>query len=278
MQSWYYWSNNTEFGPVSKLQLFTLFKEKQIAGYNFVRPEGSDEWTSYKELGIHQDDFSQQDFDNYSAFTPTGNTVPPIYSTPTSADNTIKPYDYPLEVDHDWKDASPHPWRRSFARFLDISIYLKFIYLPGINFLTSGMASAQVNQFSPLELMVILLITYVIYIPFAILLNASLIGLAGNTIGRWCFGIKTLEKDLSSIQFKSALKREFFVWKNGLAFGIPIINLITQVYGYLDLTMRKRTSWDKNLEMITVQREDNTKQFILCIIGIFCYWIITRFY
>ncbi len=278
MQAWYYWSKNTEFGPVTKLKLFTLYKEKQIAGYNFVRPEGSEVWTSYKDLDIHQDDFSQEELDNNSAFIPVERNVRVNPSESLLKNNEEEFDNLPLEINYKWKDISPHPWRRSFARFLDISIYSKFVYIPGIYYLTSGISPARVDQFPPSELIAFFVFLYFSFFLFAMFLNAALISLLGNTLGRWIFGIQTLEKDFSPLSFYSALEREFYVWKNGLAFGIPIINLITQVYGYLDLTMKKRTSWDKKLGTITAQREDNTKQFILCIIGILGYLIIFRYF
>ncbi|MEH6631365.1 MAG: RDD family protein [Halopseudomonas aestusnigri] len=277
MQTWYYWSNNTEFGPVTKLQLFTLYKEKQIAGYNFVRPEGSEEWTSYKDIDIHQSDFTSEELDNNSHFIPMVRNVQ-VKSSESRLKNNEEEFDnLPLEINYKWKDTSPHPWRRSFARFLDIAIYSKFLYIPGIYFLTSGISPARVEQSSPTELIALLISLYFSFFLFAIFLNTVLISLVGNTLGRWIFGIKTLDKNFSPLGFRSALEREFYVWKNGLAFGIPIINLITQVYGYLDLTMKKKTSWDKKLGTITTQREDNTKQFLLCIVGILGYLIVSNF-
>ncbi len=267
MQVWYYWSNNKEFGPVSKIQLFTLFKDRQIASYNFVRLEGSENWTSYKELGIRQDDFSQEELDNINATALEGIIIQPKPSPSKSIYDDSNTDDLMANQSSNWKDTSPHPWRRYLARWVDIFIYINLIIYPAAKLLGPDLINFYIDQISSLQFFIILLLGHIAFFGLVLILNTVLITVAGNTLGKFLFGVRVLDKDQQPLNLSKILKREFYVLMKGLAFGTPVIALITQIYGYLDLTMEQTTNWDKRLNTIVIHRKGNTKQLILCLFG-----------
>ncbi|MFD2205633.1 RDD family protein [Kiloniella antarctica] len=252
MQAWYYWSNNTEFGPITKLQLFTLYQKKQIAGYNFVRPEGSEEWTSYKDLDIRQDDFSQKELEH----------IPPIKEKTITGQQEAS----------NWRDETVHPWRRYFASWVDIFIYSNLIIYSSALVVSPDFFYGFLDQSSHLEFATALFLGQISLIALVLTLNTICMAIAGNTVGKFLFGIKVLDHKYKALNLSIAFKREWLILLKGLAFGIPIISLITQIYGYLDLTMQQTTYWDQHLNTVVVHRKSNTKQLILCLFGITVYF------
>ncbi|WP_085899384.1 RDD family protein [Kiloniella majae] len=258
METWYYWADNQEFGPVTKLELYKLFKTNVIAGYSFVRPQNSDAWLSYKELKIRRSDFTWEELNEKKL----NNTIPVVTTSENISD---------ANTDDVWNDFSPHPWRRSFARWIDISIYANLIFSPAITGFSPDDLNDLMQHPTIAELLVILIIIPMLFLGFVAFLNAISTGILGTTIGKYLLGVKVLTKDHLPLSMKHATKRETLVFIKGFALGLPVLSLITQMYGYFDLTMDKATSWDKSMDTVIVHRENNGLQLVICIIAIGLY-------
>ena len=132
------------------------------------------------------------------------------------------------------------------------------------------------GQMSIVELIVILTVISLFFFGLVAFMNTILLGILGTTIGKYLLGIKVLTKDNLPLSMKQAAKREALVYIKGFALGLPVLSLITQMYGYFDLTMDKVTSWDKDLNTTIVHRDNNGLQFWICLIVIGLYLYFSR--
>ncbi|WP_120497462.1 RDD family protein [Kiloniella sp. EL199] len=273
MESWYYWVDNQEFGPVTKLELYKLFKANVIAGYSFVRLQDSDTWLFYKELKILRSDFTWEQINEEQTSGEELNeeefnqTIPSVTASKDISD---------ANTDNVWNDFAPHPWRRYFARWIDISIYANLVLFPVFSHLTPSQLYSVTAQLTLAEFWGLLLLLQTLLLSITALFNIFCFRIFATTPGKFIFGIKILTKDHTSLNFKEAISREFHVLVKGFAFGIPVISLITQIYGYLDLTMDKCTSWDDRLKTVVVQRNNSDKQILFCFIGMALYLYLTK--
>jgi uncharacterized RDD family membrane protein YckC len=286
METWYYWADNQEFGPVTKLDLYKLFKSNVIAGYSFVRPhtpqtQDSDTWRAYKELGIRRSDFtweelngpelnkSELDREKFNRNTQSKNDDQQSSTSDTAPEKSSKGH-----LNNIWNDVSPHPWRRYFARWVDISIYANLIFSPLLAKFTPDDLDKYSEQLSLLELIATLIIVPVIFFGFVAIVNTILIGAFGSTVGKYLLGIKVLSKDNVKLSIQDTAKREALVYIKGFALGLPVLSLIAQMYGYFDLTMDKTTLWDKEMNTTIDHRENNGLQFWigLIVIGVYLYF------
>lgn len=180
----------------------------------------------------------------------------------------------PLVPDADvvlsWVDTSPHPWRRYFARILDIlvnGLMVYFIVLMPLYFLDSGEIAENIESFLSVKIWG-RFADVILTIFLSMFVTAAFIGFWGSSLGKWFFGIKILDQRNRPIGYFAALKREIMVWCKGLGFGIPIISFITLAWSADKLAKQGITSWDKDMNIKVVQRSRGIKQTILSIIGV----------
>ena len=140
-------------------------------------------------------------------------------------------------------DAVPRPWRRFFARYFDLSVFvlvtsvgLGLLFPELFNGGHSGNASDK--GFDYLYSILILAIYSVVE---AVWLNAF-----GGTLGKRLYGISITRPTYTQIGFKSALQRSMAVYVRGLAFGIPLFSLFTLASAYRSLGRNGKTSWDQD--------------------------------
>lgn len=281
METWYYWADNQEFGPVTKLELYKLFKANVIAGYSFVRPhaqqtQDSDTWLAYKELKIRRSDFTWDELnganlDDSELNDEASSEDAPKQSTASETASGGQDNNHRKGI---WNDLSPHPWRRYFARWVDISIYANLIFSPAMARFTPNDLNQYMQQLSIIDLVAILIVIPVLFFSSVAIINTVLTGIFGTTIGKYLLGIKVLSKDGLRLSMNQTAKRETLVYVKGFALGLPVLSLITQMYGYFDLTMDKTTSWDKSLNTTIAHRENNGLQnwVGLVVIGLYLYF------
>lgn len=93
-------------------------------------------------------------------------------------------------------------------------------------------------------------------------------GLTGGSIGKSIFGIKVVNANGQTIGVMKGLGREFYVWWAGIAFGIPLIALITMERARQKLKERGTTSWDTKFESVVLHRPNGRFQYFLNGVGI----------
>jgi uncharacterized membrane protein YkgB len=126
-----------------------------------------------------------------------------------------------------------YPWRRFFARSIDISVISSLILIPYVQ-LSERLYSPYFQ--SILRTLIVMLILFIA--------ETIMLSLMGTTLGKRILNIKVIAIHDSSICFTNALKRSFFVYMRGQAFGLPIISLFTELDSYYELRDNGSTSWD----------------------------------
>jgi len=132
------------------------------------------------------------------------------------------------------------PWRRYWARTLDTLLFsLPAGFIFGLIF-----PQFTANAFKSGGELVI----GVFILPFVILCEACVLGGTGTTFGKWLLNIKLVRKmDGERINFPQALKRSFLVWVQGLAFGLPLVSLITMGFAASRIRRNCTASWDDSI-------------------------------
>lgn len=165
-------------------------------------------------------------------------------------------------------EASPHPWRRYFARMLDI------VTCGTVAWILVGALLAALDQNSMNGLIKFMndpdnrILSSMSTVFLAMFPSALLIGFTGSSLGKFLFGIRVSGPNGAVIGVSSALRREFMVWVRGLAFAIPIVFLFTAMNAYSRLKKTNNTSWDEDMQLLVTYRPATTAQMALNILGV----------
>lgn len=138
------------------------------------------------------------------------------------------------------------PWSRYFARTLDVSILATVL-------LTS---SLLISPYVSLPLSLYLYTTdnrllLLFLLPIVMVLNAIIITMFGNSLGKKIFGIQAVNVQAHEpFTFQENLAREFRVWGRGMALGIPILNFFTMIPAYKRVAGGKPTAYDEGIASV----------------------------
>lgn len=132
------------------------------------------------------------------------------------------------------KNIVAHPWRRYFARMLDVSLY--GILITFINY----MILRSVPDKSISSRMIGLIVTNGLMIFIEPLLLTSL----GSTFGKWVFGLKLRSSTGQKLTYKEGLVRTFSVFFKGMGLGIPFYNIYTFITSFNTCNDARELPWD----------------------------------
>lgn len=82
-------------------------------------------------------------------------------------------------------------------------------------------------------------------IPAALVLDAALQALAGNTPGKALLGLRLITTDGRAPGFRELVRRNMKLWRDGLALGLPLLSLVTMARQGLRLRKGMQASYDK---------------------------------
>jgi uncharacterized RDD family membrane protein YckC len=145
-----------------------------------------------------------------------------------------------------------HPWRRYFARIVDMNLSLALVLMPVVFvacFLIALVSPATVDAFAGWmeevsgNRIANILLTCLLWVPLETLFMCTL----GTTPGKWVFGIRVRDEHGGKLKPALALKRAASVYFQGLGMGLPLVSLITLVMSYNRLTKESITAWDERL-------------------------------
>jgi len=222
---WYYEMGEAELGPVSETELIDLYRDGHIKEDALVRMSGQETGKTMVEAFPHLTE------------------MPPI----------------PSEADI-WSDTSPHPWRRFFARTIDMNLNA-FVLILAWTALATALAPSQSDLWTRL------FIDQEYKIPSTLL--TALFGFLGNipfmayygiTLGKWIFGIRVTMPDGRPMGLKIAFKRELAIFVRAYCLMIPLANLFTLAGSYETLKEEGRTSWDRDYSLVVRQRPNSDVQ------------------
>lgn len=129
----------------------------------------------------------------------------------------------------------PHPWRRYFARTVDMWLVGLAIMVP----ILFGASEETIDQIPDQALG---LAVALILLP----VEAAFLSNWNRTPGKWMFSI-SVTKDGKPLAFEQALNRAFLVWMRGMGFGISIVAFFANIHQYSTLMTKGITSWDREL-------------------------------
>ena len=113
--------------------------------------------------------------------------------------------------------AEPHPWRRYFARGIDLAL----VGLP-VSFVQYVLLHRNYTTVSRWEDIVCALIGW----GLLLLLEPLLLARFGTTAGKWCMGITVTRPDGERLSYSEALNRTALVWFYGAGLGLPLVELV----------------------------------------------------
>ena len=194
MSTWWYVIKDKRKGPVDIEELKKLIQFGNIGVKTMVWREGMEAWKSIDEV---------------EELHPVMSVIPP----PFPSKQAVNPIDFPMT----------NRWARFFARIFDVWWETLLVVTVSAYFL--GRYSAHfvewINSYGSSQIFGILCM------PFALILDAIIHRVLGNTPGKALLGIRVRTFDGKSLGFTQYLIRNFSVWMKGLAFGIPLFNLVT---------------------------------------------------
>jgi uncharacterized RDD family membrane protein YckC len=159
-----------------------------------------------------------------------------------------------------------HPWRRFFARSIDLLIlgpvaafgFMLIFFVTGQSIFANALLQ-EVNNIiiAPVAL-------YLLYIPF----EALLISKTRTTLGKFIFGIKVIHRTGEKLSYTSALKRAYIVWLRGDGLGLPVVSFLTRLHSYIILRKTRTTPWDKYVDSVLLYKEFGVMRAIFCTITV----------
>lgn len=194
MSTWWYVVDDNKNGPVSIEELKELINNSTINNKTMVWREGMETWVQIGDIEELQ-----------PLMTPTPPPLPPK--------QTLNKIDLPMA----------NRWARFFARIFDlwwetilvvmVSAYVLSRY--SANFVEWINSPGTSQAFG------------ILCLPVAMIFDAVLHRIFGNTPGKLLLGLKVTDADGKALSFSQYLLRNISVWIKGLAFGIPLVNLAT---------------------------------------------------
>ncbi len=130
------------------------------------------------------------------------------------------------------------PWRRYFARGLDMSIYQMILdailgFVCHVNLLNEGLLVKFVGT----------LVTVIMML----LIEPFLLNRFGTTFGKWVFGLRVEKTDGNLIPYREGLRRTWGVIGNGYGYMIPIYNLVCLFKSYKLCIEKEVQPWDEGI-------------------------------
>ncbi|MBQ7094013.1 MAG: RDD family protein [Clostridia bacterium] len=147
-----------------------------------------------------------------------------------------------------------HPWRRFFARMIDLGTYL----VPTLLFYHLILHRNPLRYPGSHTI-----VFFLVYLLFSITLESLFLWRRGQTTGHSLFGITILSPDGGKLSFIQALKRTFSLYIFGLALGIFPLSVIAMLLSYLKYRKGQRLAFDNNIKI-----EISTKEPIFSLIFI----------
>lgn len=145
------------------------------------------------------------------------------------------------------------PWRRWAARTIDL--HIEFI----IVFIIIQILGVSTNPLGEifLDLFMFLL---------AFLLDTCVYAVCGNTLGKWCFGIRAVKNNDQRLTAVEYLKRNLRVYWGGLGLCFILAPLFTQIYQYNRVSKGQRASYDELLDTKVIRYCSSTLKEIIGIL------------
>lgn len=192
------------------------------------------------------------------------------YEDPNAPSPTFAEYAHtsssPIDQSKSFLGGQHHPWRRLFARMVDMCT-AGFVLLLLLLFAFSATLPEQAASFAKAieNPIVASIVLYLVWLPA----EALLLSFFGSTPAKWLFGIKISHPGGNLLSFSEAFNRSFLVFVQGVGLGIPIVALFTQLFAYRRLTKTGTTLWDTSTNAVVVHRKWGVFRALACTAAVF---------
>lgn len=139
-----------------------------------------------------------------------------------------------------------HPWRRFFARTLDLALYSLVWDVLAVKVLVMNPQLHETGY---------RLLTLLTQVVLMFLLEPVLIHRWGTTPGKWLLGISVLGTDGERLRYDDALKRTALLFRDGMGLCIPIYDIWRHYKSYKAYTGGEELPWD-GIDCAVSFRED----------------------
>ncbi|AMJ40558.1 RDD family protein [Anaerotignum propionicum] len=130
------------------------------------------------------------------------------------------------------------PWRRYFARGLDLSIYQMILdAILGFVFHVSLLNEGWVVR----------IVETIVAVVMMLLIEPLLLNRFGTTFGKWVFGLRVEKADGSPLSYKDGLRRTWGMIGKGQGYEIPIYNLVRLYKSYKLCKAKEVQPWDEDV-------------------------------
>lgn len=164
-----------------------------------------------------------------------------------------------------------HPWRRFFARTVDIFIAGLVLFIILIFTFSATMPEQAAGFTKAIENPIVAgVVLYLIWLP----VDALLVSWFGTTPAKWLFGIRVSHPGGDLLTFSEALNRSFLVFVQGMGFGIPFVALFTQLFAYRRLTKTGTTLWDTSVNSVVLHKKWGVFRALACTAAVFAVLIL----
>jgi uncharacterized RDD family membrane protein YckC len=242
--NWYYSETGEQsHGPVSIEDLGHVLSTNHGSENFFVWSPGMSDWARAGSVANLKRHFQQH-------------TPPPLRAPPSDALATA--------TVGNAISSKLHPWRRYFARMIDLYIFiLVFFFFLGIAFPELFAADRTSERQNEYLYAFIGVAAYSIFETFCL-------NVFGTTFGKLIYGIRLASKVDDQIAFAVALKRSLAVWARGMGLGIPIVTLVTLIVAYRTLLKDGQTTWDRDFNLVVRHRELSVLRWV----GVAVAWLL----
>lgn len=145
-------------------------------------------------------------------------------------------------------DMRPAPWRRLFARTLDMSLISAVSALILIRVRTQSSGHRLSKFFESVDGWAAFTL---LWTPGLLLIEWVILVIIGNTLGKALYGLAVERDDKLRPAPWSTLCRLLRLWGSGLGFSLPIIGILTCLYQYMRLSRRGQTSYDSSFAKVS---------------------------
>lgn len=155
-------------------------------------------------------------------------------------------YTAPPELEHDTVPKVTAPWRRFFAREIDLTLYSLLwsaflAFVVGVNISEDFALNASLS-FLLLSTIGSLFITNVL----VLLVEPLLLTFTGTTPGKFCFGLRVTSDGGKRLSYLEALRRTWDVLRKGYGFLIPIYWIIRMYKSYKACKNDETLYWEED--------------------------------
>ncbi|WP_312651601.1 RDD family protein [Aminipila sp.] len=153
----------------------------------------------------------------------------------------------------------PYPWRRFFARMLDLSLYGLIWHA----------FTALVLNWNIQNNFFMSLVNSFVMVGIMLLVEPLLLSKFGATLGKFVFGLIVRDLDGRRLTYKQGWVRTFGVFRKGMGYNIPLYDLLIMANCYDECKTQKWLTWEKN-SLCTIK----DKKFKRILVGIVIFILI----